>query len=147
MYRNALQQAKNLRFSDTITTPAGQMEIDFRFGDIAASFWPVRKALDEARENGDDEQRHDALARLWEMLLPLYPLCNEQQRDADVLEWFERYVAAKIVPFMLAACSAYVYEGRLSWSFGRAKGWRALRSRILLAVYRAKAERIGGCKE
>ena len=132
--------AKKLRFSDTITTPSGQIEINFRFGDIAPSFWKLKKRLD----NGDVADRQDALSALWRLIIPLYPLCEFEGHAEEMLESFARYIDAKIMPFMRAASTALAIEYCAAVHSGLVEKFR---NYVRYRFYCWKAKRIGGGRE
>lgn len=132
--------AKELRFSDTITTPSGQIEINFRFGDIAPSFWKLKKRLD----NRDAADRQDALSALWRLIIPLYPLCELEDHAEEMLESFARYIDAKIMPFMKAVSTALAIEYCATVHSGLAE---KIRNYVRYRFYCWKAKRIGGGKK
>lgn len=96
-----------LAYSDTVTTPGGQLVLFFRYGQIAnKDFWRAEVVA----MGGEGETRKAALARLWAALMPAYPLPHDPaERDAQ-LEQFARYYKAKVAPFLRLCGKAYTLQ-------------------------------------
>lgn len=99
--------ALQLTYSDTITTPGGQLIASFQYGKIARrDFWKAESVA----MNGEGKGRKDALAKLWAAIFPAYPLpVTTSERDAQ-LEQFSRYYKAKVFPFLRLCGKAHALQ-------------------------------------
>lgn len=94
-----------MQFRDVVTTPTEKMEISFAYGDIIKS----AGKLSTAALRGQGKDREEALAELWEIFFPLYPLPDAEPDRSQSLEGFAQYYSKKLYPFLFL-CSHAIME-------------------------------------
>lgn len=134
--------ALKLAYSDTISTPGGQLALFFRYGQVAhRDFW---RAEAEAM-NGEGDARKTALARLWNVLMPSYPLPTDPVERGAQLEQFAHYYKAKVAPFLRLCGKAHALQKyTIPLHVSTHNMLKAAKARAQYFLYYHIAEKAGG---